>query len=150
MPRRRVYKPRRDDGYMSTLEALIGNALEDRGFDFEYEPLVIRFTQPAKKRRYTPDFILPTGIIVEVKGEFDTADRQKHLMVRDCHPDLDIRFVFSSSRRRIGKKSTTTYADWCRRHGFQYADKMIPQAWLKEGNNDASLFALERIRGGLE
>ena len=48
------------------------------------------------------------------------------------HPELDIRFVFSSSRARISKTSATTYADWCRKHGFQFADKSIPLEWIKE------------------
>ncbi len=34
-----------------------------------------------------------------------TADRQKHLLVRDQHPELDIRFVFSRSAAKINKAS---------------------------------------------
>jgi hypothetical protein len=45
---------------------------------------------------------------------------------------LDIRFVFNYSKSRISKKSSTTYAMWCEKHGFQYADKSIPAEWLKE------------------
>jgi hypothetical protein len=33
---------------------------------------------------------------------------------------------------RIGKKSKTTYALWCERNGFQYANKHIPSAWIEE------------------
>lgn len=100
--------------------------------DFEYEESIINFEQPAKKRKYTPDFVLPNGIIVETKGLFDTADRQKHLWLQEQHPDLDIRFVFSNSKQKIRKGSPTSYAMWCERNGFQYADKLIPIPWLKE------------------
>jgi hypothetical protein len=88
--------------------------------------------KPEKKAKYTPDFLLPNGIIVETKGRFLTEDRQKHLLIQAQHPELDIRFVFSNSRARISKASSTTYAMWCEKHGFRYADKLIPQAWLME------------------
>lgn len=54
----------------------------------------------------------------------------KHLHIKAEHPDLDIRFVFSNSKQRISKTSKTTYADWCLKHGFQYADKEVPKEWL--------------------
>lgn len=98
----------------------------------EYESLVINYEKPARWSRYTPDFPLPNGIIIETKGRFLTADRQKHILIKQQLPDLDIRFVFSNSRARISKQSKTTYADWCVKHGFQYADKVVPTAWLRE------------------
>ena len=81
---------------------------------------------------FTPDFILPNGIIIEVKGLFNSSDRKKHILVKDQHPDLDIRFVFSNSKSKLYKKSKSTYRDWCIKHGFLYADKDIPQEWIKE------------------
>lgn len=106
--------------------------LEAAGVAYQYEEFKVAFTTPPKKHTYTPDFKLPNGIIIETKGRFLTADRQKHLLVKAQHPDLDIRFVFSNSRTKINKQSTTTYADWCVKNGFQYADKAAPEAWLKE------------------
>ena len=99
---------------------------------YTYEDQVIEYLKPAKIARYTPDFVLENGIIIEVKGRFLTADRQKHLLVRKQRPDLDIRFVFSRSKERISKKSSTTYAAWCEKHGFLFADESIPETWLKE------------------
>jgi len=46
--------------------------------------------------------------------------------------ELDIRFVFSNSRNKLNKKSKTTYADWCDKHGFKWADKQIPKSWIDE------------------
>lgn len=122
------------EGYRSGLEELVAAQLADLGVHAEYEPKdgKIKYVQPSKSRTYTPDFVLPNHIIIETKGRFVTADRQKHLMIKDQHPDLDIRFVFSNSRGRISKQSATTYADWCNKNGFQYADKLIPKEWLKE------------------
>jgi len=30
------------------------------------------------------------------------------------------------------KGSKNTYGDWCDKHGFLFADKVIPESWLKE------------------
>lgn len=120
-------------GFRSGLEDRIADNLTNQGIPFEYEKLVIDYIQPSKARKYTPDFVLlNNGIIVESKGRFMVADRQKHLMIKEQHPKLDIRFVFSNSKARLSKISQTTYGDWCKKHGFQYADKDIPQSWLNE------------------
>ena len=118
------------NGYRSGLEDDISVDLKDRGVSFEYETLKIKWTL-LENKTYTPDFILPKGIIIESKGRFVAADRKKHLKVKEQHPSLDIRFVFSNSRGKINKGSRTTYGDWCDRHGFIYADKRIPDEWLK-------------------
>lgn len=58
------------------------------------------------------------------------------------HPDLDIRFVFSNAQARISKLSGTTYAMWAEKHGYKWAHKEIPAAWLTELPNKDSLAAL--------
>jgi len=118
--------------FRSGLERSIAENLAALGIDFSYESEKIEYLRPARVSKYTPDFILPNGIIIEAKGRFLTADRQKQLLIKDQHPELDIRFVFSNSRQRISKTSRTTYARWCELKGFQYADKEIPVQWLKE------------------
>ena len=120
-------------GFRSGLEEKIAANLTSKGVGFQYEELTLPFTEPAKGRKYTPDFVLlANGIIVESKGRFLTEDRQKHLLVKAQHPDKDIRFVFSNSNTKINKRSPTSYADWCRKNGFQFADKDIPDEWLRE------------------
>lgn len=118
-------------GFRSGLEEKIAAELKAAGVPFTFEEKVIEYTRPQRTAKYTPDFVLPSGIIVETKGRFVTADRQKHLLVKSQHPTLDIRFVFSNSRSRISKKSSTTYAMWCERYGFKFADKSIPKEWTK-------------------
>lgn len=119
-------------GFRSGLEDKIAAQLRAMGIDPRYEEAVIAYVQPARKSKYTPDFILPNGIIIETKGRFMTKDRQKHLLVKKQHPHLDIRFVFSNARQRISKISKTTYAMWCEKHGFLFADRAIPLSWIKE------------------
>lgn len=119
-------------GFRSGLEEAIAVDLTSKGVGFTFEELVIPYVKPAKPAKYTPDFVLSNGIIIESKGRFLTEDRQKHILVKTQHPELDIRFVFSNSKTKISKRSKTTYADWCIKNGFLYADKEIPDAWLKE------------------
>lgn len=119
-------------GFRSGLEERIADDLTSKGVSFTFEQLVIPYVKPEKAAKYTPDFELPNGIIIESKGRFLTEDRQKHLLVQKQHPEYDIRFVFSNSKTKISKRSATTYANWCEKHGFTYADKEIPDAWLKE------------------
>jgi hypothetical protein len=128
-------------GFRSGLEETNAKGLEALGVPFTYEEERIEYTKPARKARYTPDFIVRENVdgtprkkplIIETKGRFLTADRQKHLMIKDQYPELDIRFVFNNPNARISKQSKTTYAMWCEKHGFQYAKGMIPAEWLQE------------------
>lgn len=119
-------------GYRSGLEEQISDQLAKNNITAEYEKHSIQYVIPATNHKYTPDFKLPNGIFVETKGRFVLADRQKHILIKSQHPALDVRFVFQNSRGKIRKGSKTTYADWCVKHGFMYADKEIPSAWLTE------------------
>jgi hypothetical protein len=116
-------------GYRSGLEKRVSQELEEAGVKYEYETQKIKY-RVEEDRTYTPDFILPNGIIVETKGRFTTADRKKHLLIQKQHPMYDIRFVFQNSRAKLYKGAKTTYAQWCDKHGFMYADKSIPEEWL--------------------
>ena len=118
-------------GYRSGLEDRISEQLKSLNVPFKYEEFKIQY-EVNEIRTYTPDFELPNGIIIESKGRFVAADRKKHLTVKRQYPKLDIRFVFSNSKAKINKGSKTSYAEWCQRHGYLYADKLIPERWIKE------------------
>ena len=105
-------------GFRSGLEELVAEDLESKGIAYTFEDIKIPWVKPARNSKYTPDFLLPNGIIIETKGRFVTEDRQKHLQIQKQLPHADIRFVFSNSRQKISKRSTTTYAAWCERNGF--------------------------------
>ena len=53
-------------------------------------------------------------------------------LVKEQHKDLDIRMVFMHAKNKIYKGSKTTYADWCNKHGYIWAEKTIPMEWLKK------------------
>lgn len=119
-------------GFRSGLEERIAEQLDSLGVEYTYEKVKLKYIKPASSHVYTPDFQLPNGIIVETKGRFLAPDRQKHLLVKKHNPELDIRFVFSNSNARISKTSKTTYAMWCRKNGYKFADKTIPEEWINE------------------
>jgi len=125
--------------FRSGLEADNASFLKNKRIDYEYETIRIEWVVSHK---YLPDFILPNGIVVETKGRFVSADRRKHLEVKKQHPDIDIRFIFSNSNSKLYKGSKSTYADWCIKNGFKFANKLIPVEWLREETNEASLNSL--------
>lgn len=129
--RKRAKKSQRtsNNRYRSGFESKLAHQLKRSGVDFEYETLTIEYQRLST---YTPDFILPNGIIIEAKGVWTVEDRAKHLLVREQHPHLDIRMVFMRASNKINKKSKTTYAMWCERKGIKYADKVIPKSWLSQ------------------
>lgn len=131
--------------YRSGLEDTISLQLKGLGISVQYETHVIRYTVPESQHRYTPDFVLPNGIIVETKGRFTPADRRKMAHVVSQHPELDIRIVFNNERQRIAKNSKTTYADWCDKHKIKHASKQIPREWLDEPPNRDALNLLTHL-----
>ena len=118
-------------GYRSGLEETLAAQLKAAGVEPRYEECVIEYIDP-RVHKYTADFELPNGIIVESKGRFLGADRAKHLLIKKQHPSRDIRFVFNNPNARLSKSSETTYAQWCDKHGFKYAAKRIPDEWIRE------------------
>ena len=116
-------------GFRSGLEQDNAAYLRKNNVDFTYEEDKIKYI--TKPRTYTPDFVLGNGVIIETKGRFMPSDRTKHLLIKEQHPELDIRFVFSNSKTRLSKRSKTTYGQWCDKRGFQYADRIIPLDWTK-------------------
>lgn len=123
-------------GWRSGFEMQTAAYLEERGISFEFENHKLSYVVPSRAAKYTPDFYVTTRsgkiIICETKGQFATADRQKMILVKQQHPDLDIRMVFSNWNSRISPKSKTTYKMWCEKHGYPCAHQTIPEVWLNE------------------
>lgn len=132
--------------FRSGLEKNIKEHLTKKKKIFSYEPKEekVSYYKPVTYHTYTPDFVLTkldnTKMYIESKGIWDYEDRLKHAYIRQQHPELDIRFVFTRSKAKIRKGSKTTYADICEGKGrgvlkdmvWKYADKEIPNTWLKE------------------
>ena len=119
-------------GYRSGFEHKVSDQLKENKIKFEYETTVIPYIKPETKHTYTIDFTLPNGILIETKGRWVIEDRKKHLLIKKQHPELDIRMVFMSGKTKIRKGSPTTYGMWCDKHNILWAEKTIPESWLKE------------------
>jgi hypothetical protein len=139
---RRTSNPGIVHGFRSGLEDSIAEQLKALRVESAYEAVTLAYEPLLKVRTYKPDWVLPNGIVIETKGRFVTADRQKHKAIKEQHPDIDLRFIFSNCKQRISKQSKTTYADWCEKYGFKFADKTLPPAWVKEPTNKASMIAI--------
>ena len=121
------------EGYRSGLEASVGNQLSTAKVRWEYESERIPYT--PRSRTYTPDFIIKgegVKFYVETKGRFLGSDRSKHLLLKEQHPQLDIRFVFTNPNQKLYKGAKTTYGEWCEKHGFSFSKGSIPDSWLRE------------------
>jgi len=122
-------------GYRSGLEDKLSKQIIAAGLEVQYETDKISYKVPERQAKYTPDFKLPkTGgfFYVESKGIWDVADRQKHLLIKEQHPGIDLRFVFSNANNKLYKGSKSTYASFCDKHRLQWAHKTIPDEWLSE------------------
>ena len=116
--------------YRSQFEKIVAVKMAQDGGVFKYE--TIRLPYVPKVRHYTPDFYIPeTDIYIEAKGRLTREDRTKMILIKQQHPECDIRFVFANAKNKLYKNSKTTYSDWCNKHGFDWAEKTVPREWLK-------------------
>ena len=123
----------RSHKFRSDFELGVITAVSKYGVKVEYETKKIKYIVPTKT--YTPDFYFPDyDLYVECKGFLKMADRKKHLLIKEQHPELDIRFVFSRAGNKLSSKSKTTYGGWCEKNGFIYTEKFIPREWFNENN----------------
>jgi hypothetical protein len=129
--------------YRNDLEAKVAKQLENSGVEFAYEGLTLPVEIPARTAKAKPDFqCLRSPIIIETKGHFggpkgktDTsaAARKKLLLLKEQHPNIEIRFVFQNAYTRIYSGSSTTNAKWAADHGFKWSDRgIVPQEWINE------------------
>ncbi len=143
-----AYQPfrfKRGGGYRSGSEKQLGEWLKSIGAKFTYESEQLHYIKPAKLHFYKPDWILGNGIILETKGMFESADRQKMLLVKASAPHLDIRFIFDRPTQPINKGSKTTISMWATKHGFKWCDAKDKESilsWIHEQTawSDADIF----------
>jgi len=122
-------------GYRSGFEHRVADQLKESKINFDYEITVINYIKPETQHKYTVDFTLPNGILIETKGRWVLEDRKKHLLIKQQHPELDIRIVFQNPNGKIRKGSKTTYSNFCDKHEILWANKEIPVSWISEKNH---------------
>lgn len=106
-----------------------------------YEQMPSHVTYEDTKLKYTvvheyrPDFTIAPNTYIETKGRFLSSDRAKHLYIKEQHPKVKVYFLFGNASNTLTKSSKTTYADWCDKYGFEYADFYrdgVPPEWFKK------------------
>lgn len=125
-------KKKQPPKYRSGFEKKVAAYLKESKVKFEYETVKIKYTVPTSQHIYTPDFILPNGIHVEVKGNFNREARTKMALVIEQNPDKDIRLLFMRDNY-ISKQSKTRYSDWCEKRNIKYAVSSmghVPEEWM--------------------
>ena len=120
------------NNFRSGFELTIAEQLSRDGCEVRYEKFKLSYTHPERKATYLVDFELPNGIIIETKGRLTQADRKKMILVRNQNPKKDIRFVFMNANNKLYTGSNTTYANWCDKNNFKWADGTVPKEWIDE------------------
>ncbi|MEE9302686.1 MAG: hypothetical protein V3U84_02765 [Thiotrichaceae bacterium] len=124
----------------SKAETIFAASMDESQVLWLYEPEKFKWTPPD--RNYTVDFKVmrrdQSFFYVEFKGYLRPQDKRKMRAIRKQYPDLDIRFVFMDAKKKINKTSKTSYGQWAERHGYQWAEGTIPEAWLEEDGHESS------------
>ena len=119
----------------SLLEVQFANLLNDFQVQYGYEISNVNYIVPASEHTYKVDFTIRNGIYYEVKGYLeDHAERMKYRLIKEQHPEIDIRFVFANPQKLCGG-TKMTHAAWAEKFGFPYCgikDVETIRAWCKE------------------
>lgn len=124
--------------FRSKFEARVAKHLKEKKVKFGYEDQALTYIIPESKHRYTPDFTLPNGVVVEAKGRFTPADRKKMSLVKEQNPDRDIRLIFMVDNT-LSKTSKTTYTDWATKRGFVSCVSRsgeVPKEWYSPNKKE--------------
>ena len=82
---------------------------------------------------YTPDFVLPNGVLVEFKGKMTAETRKKMLSIRRCNPNRTIGIVFQYANNKLSsRKNSTRYWEWAEKNGFLWSEGYVPLAWTRK------------------
>lgn len=137
-----------EPNFRSGLEKKVAEQLDFGDVAYGHESQWVRYIIPEREAKYLPDFSFEDcPIIIEAKGRFgggnprqrnsnsgDSAkERQKLILLKEQHPELDIRLVFERAASPIYPKSPTSQGKWATDHGFKWSDKgVVPQQWIDE------------------
>ena len=133
------------DSYKSQFERDTARYLTQKGIEFTYESKTYELSMPViqhtctdcnskkivRKTRYTPDFFLANGTVLEVKGRWPSLERKRITAFKEQYPEVDIRMVFMYDNWLTGAKKQR-YSEWCEARGIQWTiGCRIPDEWTK-------------------
>jgi len=121
----------------SKLELKFEEIIKEFDVAYDYEVTKIPYTIPESNHNYTVDWTFINGLLVETKGYLsDHKERYKYVLLKQQHPDLDLRFVFDNPNKLCGG-TKMTHSKWAEKYGFKYCSiKDVDQIkqWVKEAN----------------
>lgn len=115
--------------YRSGYEAGIARSMQERGLSFQYERTVLPYAIP-KVTRVDWTILTRRGrlILVESKGYFPPAAREKVAAIVESNPDEDYRLLFQP-----GSQAAKLGPALAKRLGIRYhTGDSIPDAWFEE------------------
>ena len=117
------------------MEDDFSDILTDLGIPLVYEKDTLKYVVPASNHKYIIDFTLPNRIFIECKGYLrDYDERHKYQLIKEQHPEADIRFVFANPSKPI-TRTKMTHSDWADKFGFKWCsvfDKETIKNWSNE------------------
>ena len=123
------------------LELKFEDILLENKVEYDYEITVIPYTVPESKHKYTVDWTLLNGTLVETKGYLsDHQERNKYVLLKQQYPDLDLRFVFDNPNKLCGG-TKYSHAKWADKFGFRWCsikDVETIQSWISENGKNIS------------
>ena len=143
-------KRRKKGEFRSGLERKVNEFLLQQELAFFYESE--RFPYYLK-RQYTPDFQVKGekfDFWIEVKGRWDSVDRNKFLAVITNNPDLHIFVALQAPRQTISKQSKTMYCQWAQKYGIAWCPCPIPQQFFDSWVNGVKLTYPAPTKAGVD
>lgn len=115
----------------SGLEKNVAEQLQNQSSYYDYEGEYIDY---VLNKKYLVDFTIISEdqktFYIEVKGRLTQEDRRKYIAVKNCNPDIDLRFLFGANNK-LTKSSKMRYSDWADKNGFKWAVKKLPKEWFR-------------------
>jgi len=119
----------------SKLEERFESILKEFDVPYEYEVTKIDYIIPESSHTYTVDWTVLNGKLIETKGYLsDHSERRKYVLLKEQHPDLDLRFVFDNPNKLCGG-TKMSHAKWAEKYNFRYCsikDTEQIKQWITE------------------
>ena len=104
----------------SRLEERFEQIIQNFDIDYDYEITKIPYVVPESNHTYTVDWTFLNNLLVETKGYLSThQERHKYVLLKQQHPELDLRFVFDNPNKLCGG-TKMTHGKWAEKYGFKY------------------------------
>jgi hypothetical protein len=115
----------------SRLEQRFEEILRDNDVKYKYEVTKISYIIPESSHTYTVDWTIDKKLLIETKGYLsDYSERRKYVLLKEQHPDLDLRFVFDNPNKLCGG-TKMTHAKWAEKYEFTYCSIKDTETILK-------------------